>query len=107
MRILLIDDDEVLMEGLADKLIENHYAVDIATTGEMGWEFLCLFNYDLVLLDWMLPDIEGIEICKQIRAKGYEMPIMLLTARDRHIDKVKGLDAGQMIMLSNLLILKN
>lgn len=94
MRILLIDDDEILMEALANKLIENHYAVDIATTGEMGWEFLCLFNYDLVLLDWMLPDVEGIEICKQIRAKGYEMPIMLLTARDRNIDKVKGLDAG-------------
>ncbi len=94
MRILLIDDDEILMEALADKLIENHYAVDIATNGEMGWEFICLFNYDLVLLDWMLPDIDGIEICRQIRAKGYEMPIMLLTARDRNIDKVKGLDAG-------------
>jgi DNA-binding response OmpR family regulator len=94
MRILLIDDDELLMEGLADKLIEDRYAVDIATTGEMGWEFLCLFNYDLVLLDWMLPDVEGIEICQRIRAKGYEMPIMLLTARDRHSDKVIGLDAG-------------
>jgi DNA-binding response OmpR family regulator len=94
MRILLIDDDEVLMEGLADKLIEDRYAVDIATNGEMGWEFICLFNYDLVLLDWMLPDVEGIEICQRIRAKGYEMPIMLLTARDRHIDKVRGLDAG-------------
>ena len=94
MRILLIDDDEILMEALADKLIENHYAVDIATNGEMGWEFICLFNYDLVLLDWMLPDIDGIKICKKIRAKGYQMPIMLLTARDRNIDKVKGLDAG-------------
>ena len=94
MRILLIDDDEILMEALADKLIENHYAVDIATNGEMGWEFICLFNYDLVLLDWMLPDTDGIKICKHIRAKGYKMPIMLLTARDRNIDKVKGLDAG-------------
>ena len=94
MRILLVDDDEQLMEILAEKLIEEHYAVDIANTGEMGWEFVQLFNYDLVLLDWMLPDIEGIQLCQQIRAGGYEMPLMLLTARDRNTDKVTGLDAG-------------
>lgn len=94
MRVLLIDDDEQLMEVLANQLIEQHYAVDIANTGEMGWEFILLFNYDLVVLDWMLPDIEGIELCQQIRSQGYEMPIMLLTARDRDNDKVMGLDAG-------------
>ena len=94
MRILLIDDDEELMEVLASKLIEQHYAVDIANTGSMGWEFILLFDYDLVVLDWMLPDIEGITLCQQIRAEGYQMPIMLLTARDRHSDKVMGLDAG-------------
>lgn len=94
MRILLIDDDEPLMEVLANKLIAQHYAVDIATDGEMGWEFILLFDYDLVLLDWILPDIDGLALCQQIRRRGYEMPIMLLTARDRHSDKVKGLDAG-------------
>ncbi|VEP12669.1 Protein RcaC [Hyella patelloides LEGE 07179] len=94
MRILLVDDDEQLMEVLADKLIEQHYAVDIANTGDMGWEFVLLFNYDLVVLDWMLPDIEGVELCQKIRAEGYEMPVMLLTARDRNSDKVMGLDAG-------------
>ncbi len=94
MRILLIDDDEPLMEVLADNLIKQHYAVDIATTGEMGWEFILLFNYDLVVLDWMLPDLDGISLCQRIRADGYEMPIMLLTARDRPGDKVRGLDAG-------------
>jgi DNA-binding response OmpR family regulator len=94
MRILLIDDDEQLMEILAQKLIEQHYAVDIANTGEMGWEFIALFNFDLVVLDWMLPDVDGVQVCKQIRAKGYTMPIMLLTARDRYTDKVVGLDAG-------------
>lgn len=94
MRILLVDDDEQLMEVLAERLIEQHYAVDIANTGEMGWEFVLIFNYDLVVLDWMLPDIDGIALCQQIRAEGYEMPIMLLTARDRHTDKVMGLDAG-------------
>ncbi|MBE9046933.1 response regulator [Pleurocapsales cyanobacterium LEGE 10410] len=94
MRILLIDDDEQLMEVLASKLIEQRYAVDIANTGEMGWEFILLFSYDLVVLDWMLPDIDGVELCQQIRAEDYKMPIMLLTARDRYTDKVMGLDAG-------------
>lgn len=94
MRILLIDDDEPLMEVLANNLIEQNYAVDIATDGEMGWEFILLFSYDLIVLDWMLPDIDGVSLCQQIRAEGHEMPIMLLTARDRPGDKVKGLDAG-------------
>ena len=94
MRILLVDDDEQLMEALASKLIEQRYAVDIASTGEMGWEFVLLFDFDLVVLDWILPDIDGIELCQQIRAEGYTMPIMLLTARDRKDDKVLGLDAG-------------
>ena len=94
MRILLIDDDEQLMEVLADKLIEQRYAVDIANTGEMGWEFVLLFDFDLIVLDWMLPDIDGVALCRQIRAEGYKIPIMLLTARDRNTDKVMGLDAG-------------
>ncbi|MEM8676475.1 MAG: response regulator [Cyanobacteria bacterium P01_G01_bin.67] len=94
MRILLVDDDEGLMEALAAKLIEQRYAVDIANTGEMGREFISLFNFDLVVLDWMLPDLDGITLCQQLRADGYTMPIMLLTARDRNTDKVIGLDAG-------------
>ena len=94
MRILLVDDDEQLMEVLANKLIEERYAVDLASTGEMGWEFILLFNFDLVILDWMLPDIDGVSLCRQIRAKGYTMPIMLLSARNRHTDKVGALDAG-------------
>ena len=94
MRILLVDDDEQLMEVLANKLVEQRYAVDIASNGEMGWEFVLLFDFDLVVLDWMLPDLDGIELCQQIRAEGYKMPILLLTARDRHNDKVMGLDSG-------------
>lgn len=94
MRILLVDDDEQLMEVLARQLIQERYAIDIANTGEMGWEFMQLFHYDLVVLDLMLPDINGIKLCSQIRAERYEMPIMLLTARDRNSDKVMGLDAG-------------
>mgnify|MGYP001794390418 CR=1 FL=1 len=94
MRILLIDDDETLMEALAGKLIREHYAVDIASNSEMGWEFILLFNFDLIVLDWMLPDIDGISLCQKIRSTGYKMPIMLLTARDNHNDKVVALDSG-------------
>ncbi len=82
------------MEVLASKLIEQRYAVDIANNGEMGWEFVLLFDFDLVVLDWMLPDIDGVKLCQQFRAKGYTMPIMLLTARDRQNDKVLALDSG-------------
>ena len=82
------------MNVLADRLVQQRYAVDVANTGEMGWEFILLFDYDLVVLDWMLPDVEGISLCQQIRDKGYKMPILLLTARDRQNDKVIGLDAG-------------
>jgi DNA-binding response OmpR family regulator len=94
MRILLVDDDEPLMEALASNLIEQHYAVDIATDGEMGWEFICLFNYDLVVLDLMLPKLDGISLCRRLRSEGYNMPILLLSGRNTSTDKVKGLDAG-------------
>lgn len=82
------------MEVLADQLIQQRYAVDLASTAEMGWEFVLLFDFDLVVLDWMLPDLDGVSLCRRIRAKGYTMPIMLLSARDRHTDKVAALDAG-------------
>lgn len=94
MRILLVDDDEPLMNALANSLIEQHYAVDIATDGESAWEFILLFTYDLVVLDVMLPKLDGISLCRRTRAEGYQMPILLLTAKDGSLDKVKGLDAG-------------
>ncbi len=94
MRILLVDDDELLMEALATDLIANHYAVDVATNGEMGWEFICLFNYNLVVLDLNLPDIDGITLCQKLRAQNHKMPILLLTASDDQQDKIRGLDAG-------------
>jgi DNA-binding response OmpR family regulator len=94
MRILLVDDDEPLMNALANSLIEQHYAVDIATDGESAWEFILLFTYDLIVLDVMLPKLDGISLCRRARAEGYQMPILLLTAKDGSLDKVKGLDAG-------------
>lgn len=94
MRLLLIDDDEVLMEALAERLIKQRYAVDIATNGEIAQEFLDLFTYDLIILDMLLPDVDGITFCQGCRQKEISCPILMLTAKDQSQDKVKALDAG-------------
>ena len=94
MRILLVDDDEALMETLAESLIKQRYAVDIAIDGETAQEFLALFSYDLIVLDMLLPDISGISLCQQFRRQGIHSPILMLTARDTSTDKVQALDAG-------------
>ncbi len=94
MRILLVDDDEALMESLTQRLIHQRYAVDIATDGASACSYLDLFNYDLVMLDLMLPDGDGIEFCRQFRSAGYRNPVMILTAKESTSEKVKALDAG-------------
>ena len=94
MRILLVDDDEALMDTLAEILIKQRYAVDIAANGETAREFLALFHYDLIVLDRLLPDAEGISLCQSFRQQGITAPILILTARDRSADKVQALDAG-------------
>ena len=94
MRILLVDDDEALMETLAESLIRQRYAVDIAVNGEIAQEFQALFLYDLIVLDWLLPDTEGITLCRQFRQQGVTCPILMLTAKDDSADKVIALDAG-------------
>ncbi|TVQ09089.1 MAG: response regulator [Leptolyngbya sp. DLM2.Bin27] len=94
MRILLVDDDEALMATLAETLIKQRYAVDMAANGDMAREFVALFPYDLIVLDRVLPDTEGISLCQQFRQQGIEAPILMLTARDNSADKVQGLDAG-------------
>lgn len=94
MRILLVDDDEALMETLAASLIKQRYAVDIAVDGEVAREFLELFQYDLIVLDILLPDIGGITLCQQLRQRGITGPILMLTARDDSANKVQALDAG-------------
>jgi DNA-binding response OmpR family regulator len=94
MRILLIDDDEVLMQALADRLIQERYAVDIALDGNTALDYLQLFKYDLIILDLMLPDGNGIDFCQVFRKEGYENPLLMLTARASTAEKVKALDAG-------------
>lgn len=94
MRILIVEDDERIAESLAEALTDQHYIVDIAGDGEKGWEFVEALTYDLILLDLMLPKLDGLSLCQQLRSQGYRMPILLLTARDTTADKVAGLDVG-------------
>ncbi|BAZ20662.1 multi-component transcriptional regulator [Kalymmatonema gypsitolerans NIES-4073] len=94
MRILLVEDDHSLAQAVAAVLNTQHYVVDIATDGQDGWELAEVCSYDLILLDVMLPKLDGISLCRQLRQEGYQMPILLLTALDTRTDKVMGLDAG-------------
>ena len=68
--------------------------MDAAYDGQVGWEFVEAFPYDLIVLDLMLPRLDGMSLCQQLRRLGYAMPILMLTAKDTSTDKVMGLDAG-------------
>ncbi|MBD6614349.1 response regulator [Komarekiella sp. 'clone 1'] len=94
MRILLVEDDNSLAQALATVLTKQNYVVDIAADGEAGWELVSVCKYDLILLDIVLPKLDGISLCRQLRQEGYQMLILLLTAKDTETDKVIGLDAG-------------
>ena len=94
MKILLIEDDDRIAEPLAEALTDRHYIVEIAADGLTGWDLAKAFTYDLLLLDIMLPVLDGISLCQQLRSSGNLVPILLLTARDSNTDKIIGLDAG-------------
>jgi DNA-binding response OmpR family regulator len=94
MRILLVEDDDSLAQAVAAVLSKQNYVVDVAGDGKAGWELVSVCNYDLILLDVILPKLDGISLCRQLRQEGYQMPILLLTAKDTRTDKVMGLDAG-------------
>lgn len=94
MRILLVEDDAGFAEALAEALSDQWYVVDVASDGEAGWMQAQVMDYDLMLLDVMLPKLDGISLCQRLRAKGYSNPILMITARDTSYDKVSGLDAG-------------
>jgi DNA-binding response OmpR family regulator len=94
VKILLVEDDEQLSGLLAQELTAQHYIIDTATDGQLGWELVESANYDLVVLDIGLPKLNGIEFCQRLRDRGHGMPVMMLTSQDSDADKVKGLDAG-------------
>lgn len=94
MKILLIEDDVLIAEPLAQALESQHYSVETARDGQTGWDLLEVFAYDLVLLDVMVPKLDGIHLCRRLRSQGNPIPILLLTAQDSSTEKVMGLDAG-------------
>ncbi len=87
MRILLVEDDDLLAKSVVMTLTKQNYVVDIAADGEAGWELASVCNYDLILLDIVLPKLDGISLCRQLRQAGYQMLILLLTAKDTKTDK--------------------
>ncbi len=94
MRILVVEDEEKLNKGLVQGLQKRGYAVDFAFDGEEG-EKLALWNdYDAIVLDIMMPKRDGLTICRNIRAKGKQTPVLFLTAKDATEDKIQGLDGG-------------
>jgi DNA-binding response OmpR family regulator len=94
MRILVVDDDRRLCAIIKRGLLEEGYAVDLAYDGEEG-EYLAEVNpYDVIILDIMLPQKDGIEVCRELRAKKVNTPILMLTAKDAVEDRVTGLDMG-------------
>lgn len=94
MRMLLVEDDVPLAEALAEALIDQRYVVDVVNDGEAAWQQVKALAYDLILLDMMLPKLDGVGLCQRLRSHGYGIPILMLTARDTTTDKVAGLDAG-------------
>ena len=94
MKILLVEDDESIAQLLLQVLADNHYLVDLAIDGQKGLELAESFEYDLILLDLVLPKLDGINFCRQRRQTGDRTPILLMTALDSSSKKVKGLDAG-------------
>ncbi len=94
MRILIVEDEPGIAAFLKEGLEEEYFAVDVAQDGRQGLDMAMTNEYDLILLDWMLPGISGIEVCRAIRKEGGAVPVIFLTARDTLEDAVFGLDTG-------------
>jgi DNA-binding response OmpR family regulator/HPt (histidine-containing phosphotransfer) domain-containing protein len=94
MRVLLVEDDELVIRALERILVDQDYIVDTAVNGQAGWELVEAFDYDLVVLDIILPGLDGIRFCQRLRLKNSQLPILFLTAQSSSADKVRGLDAG-------------
>ena len=94
MRILLVEDDESVAKILQKVLTDEHYAVDVATDGRSGWQLASGTHYDLVILDVVLPELDGLEFCRQLRDENYSMPVLFVTALNASSKKVAGLNAG-------------
>jgi two-component system copper resistance phosphate regulon response regulator CusR len=94
MRLLLVEDDARMARFIARGLREQTYAVDVVGDGEAALYQVAINDYDAAILDVMLPLKDGFEVCRDLRAQGWRMPVLLLTARDAVHDRIEGLDSG-------------
>ena len=94
MRILLVEDDVAIAQSLKEGLEDEAYAVDVAHDGDEGYRMATADEYDVIILDVMLPEMNGYEVCRALRKDGNQTPILMLTARDAERDIVEGLDMG-------------
>lgn len=94
MRLLLIEDEAKIASFIQRGLKEHKYAIDLAEDGEQGLYLAEINTYDLIILDVMLPNMDGFEVCRKLREKQINAPILILTARSHVDDRVQGLDAG-------------
>ncbi len=94
MRVLLVEDELPIADFIARGLTENGYSVDVAHDGEEAVHWPSVAEFDVIILDVMLPGRDGIEVCRILRRQGVRTPVLMLTARDAVEDRVRGLDSG-------------
>ena len=94
MRVLVVEDEERIAEFVRNGLTEHGYAVDVARDGGEALDWSDIADFDVIVLDVMLPVRDGVDVCKTLRARGLRTPILMLTARDAVEDRVRGLDSG-------------
>ena len=94
MRILVIEDEHKIANSIKKGLEQESYAVDVAYDGEYGYDLAFTEDYDVIVLDLMLPKMDGMEVCRKLRENDIHVPILVLTARGQIEDRVEGLNAG-------------
>jgi heavy metal response regulator len=94
LRVLIVEDEQKIAAFIKKGLQEEYYAVDVAYDGEAALDYAASVEYDLIVLDILLPKLDGLAVCRELRHSGIETPILMLTARDTVDDRVTGLDSG-------------
>ena len=94
MRILVVEDEHKIANSIKQGLAQEAYAVDVMYDGIKGYDFAASEDYDLIILDRMLPGMDGLEVCRKLRANGIHTPVLMLTARGQLTEKIEGLDTG-------------
>src|SRR5258707_2901769 len=94
MRILLVEDEAKVSSFVARGLMAERFAVDVAADGEAGLELATTYAYDLIILDLMLPKMDGTQVLRRVRSQNSNVPVLILTARDAVADKVGNFEAG-------------